>query len=66
MAGVASVAAAEAAGAAEASDAPSQFTAADEIAHLRRGHKFRPKIRLSLCGKSLTVSFVFERFKAGN
>ena len=63
---MASVAAAEAAGAAEASDASSRFTVPHEIVDLHSGHKFRPKIRLSLCGKSLTVSFVFERFKAGN
>ena len=43
MAGVASVAAEEAAVAAGASDARSRFTAADEIAHLRSGHKYRPK-----------------------
>ena len=46
---MASVAVAEAAGAAEASDSPSQFTAADEIAHLRRGHKFRPKAIEFVC-----------------
>ena len=49
MAGVALVVAAEAAGAAEASDSPSQFTAADEIAHLRRGHKFRSKAIEFVC-----------------